>query len=177
MHTCDPWICHVGYQTNGCFADLGLAHQGNAWLKNFKNFRTRMIPIFIHGDACPITGVGKSWSNSCQIWNWGGLLGVGTTVQIVFWILSVWKDLMSDNTRKRFWKIVTWSFRAMQVGLWPERNWNGDPWPRGSIDAFRANTPLVGNDCNTCFACQIWKVKGDLEDFHEDLEIVSQSYM
>jgi len=73
--------------------------------------------------------------------------------------------------------MMTWSFRALQVGLWPARNWNQDPWPRGSIDALRANTPLVGTDLNTCFACQIWKVKGDLEDIHEDVGVIAQSYM
>ena len=133
------------------------------------SWKTRYIPIFLHGDGTPITGIGKSWAKSSQIWNWGSLLARGPTREIVFWIWSVFKESMTrSTTRSRFWKILCWSLRSLQAGLWPATNWNGLPWEPGSIDAMRAGTPLVGDDLSTRFACQIWRAKGDLEDFHED---------
>ena len=45
-------------------------------------------------------------------------------------------------------------------------------WPSlllGSIDAVRADTPLVGGDPSTCFVCHLWRLQGDLEDVHQDM--------
>ena len=93
----------------------------------------------------------------------------GSTQEVVFWIWSVFKELMTaTTTRKRYWKIVVWSLRALQRGLWPATNWDGSDWEAGSMDAFRAGNPLVGDDRSSYFACQLWRVKGDLEDYHED---------
>ena len=142
---------------------------GCTWMMRQIGWRTGYIPIFLHRDGTPITGAGKSWANACQIWNWGSLLASGSTKEIVFWIWCVFKDVMTNSsTRKRFWQILCWSLRSLQRGLWPAANWNKDLWEPGSVDALRANTPLVGDDPSTCFACQLWRVKGDLEDFHED---------
>ena len=89
------------------------------------NWKNRFIPLFLHGDGTPITGIGKTWSKSSQIWNWGSLLARGSTVEVVFWIWSCYKAYLTDPARKRFWKILVWSFRAMQRGLWPSNNWDG----------------------------------------------------
>lgn len=145
---------------------------GCTWMMQQPDWMTRYIPIFLHGDATPITGHGKSWAKSSQIWSWGGLLGKGHTKQVVFWIWSVFKDIMTKTTtHKRFWKILCWSLRSLQRGLWPSANWDGQPWVHGSVDAMRAGTPLVGEDPATCFACQLWRLKGDLEDVHEDISL------
>lgn len=143
--------------------------KGCTWMMRQTRWRSRYIPIFLHGDATPITGIGKSWAKSAQIWNWGSLLAKGSTKQIVFWIWCVFKDLMTrSTTHRRFWKIFCWSLRSLQTGLWPATNWDGERWAAESVDAIRAGTPLIGDDPSTCFACQLWRVKGDLEDFHED---------
>ena len=143
---------------------------GCTWMMQQPDWMTRFIPIFVHGDGTPITGIGKSWAKSSQIWNWGSLLGSGNTKQVVFWIWNVFKDIMTKTaTRKRFWKILWWSQTALQRGLWPSTNWDGQAWVLGSLDAVRAGTPLVGEDPSTCFACQLWRLKGDLEDVHEDM--------
>ena len=42
-----------------------------------ENFQDKAIPLSIHGDGVPITGVGKSWSKSCDIYSWTSLLGGG----------------------------------------------------------------------------------------------------
>jgi hypothetical protein len=142
--------------------------KGCTWMMRQVNWRTRFIPIFLHGDGTPITGIGKSWSKSSQIWNWGSLLARGSTVEVVFWIWSVFKEYLTATARKQFWKVLVWSLKAMQKGLWPATNWDNTAWAPGSVDALRANTPLVGDDKSTCFCCQLFRIKGDLEDFHED---------
>ena len=43
------------------------------------NYQNTAIPIAIHGDGVPITGVGRSWSKSCDIYSWTSLLGGGRT--------------------------------------------------------------------------------------------------
>lgn len=147
-------------------------YKGCSWMMRQPNWKSRFIPIFLHGDGTPITGIGKTWSKSSQIWNWGSLLARGSTVEVVFWIWSCYKVYLTDPARKRFWKIFVWSLRAMQRGLWPSSNWDGSDWAPGSVDAVRAGKPLVGDDRRTCFCCQLYRIKGDLEDFHEDMIIV-----
>jgi hypothetical protein len=146
-------------------------YKGCSWMMRQPNWKSRFIPIFLHGDGTPITGIGKTWSKSSQIWNWGSLLARGSTVEVVFWIWSCYKVYLTDPARKRFWKIFVWSLRAMQRGLWPSSNWDGSDWAPGSVDAVRAGKPLVGDDRRTCFCCQLYRIKGDLEDFHEDMII------
>ena len=33
---------------------------------------------------------------------------------------------------QEFWKVILWSFRALQAGTWPVKDWNGDYYPVGS---------------------------------------------
>eukprot|EP00969_Alexandrium_andersonii_P097413 4299578-Alexandrium_andersonii.AAC.1 len=47
---------------------------------------------------------------------------------------------------------------AMWLGTWPDRDAWGRPWPRGSIAARRANTPLAGG-----WYAALWSIRGDLE--------------
>ena len=42
-----------------------------------QHYQDNFIPIALHGDGVPITGVGKSWSKSCDIFSWTSLLGGG----------------------------------------------------------------------------------------------------
>ena len=49
-------------------------------IRNEVGFQDNVIPISLHGDGAPITGVGKSWSKSCDVFSWNSLLGGGRTV-------------------------------------------------------------------------------------------------
>ena len=46
-------------------------------LRHVPDYQHVAIPIAIHGDGVPVTGVGKSWSKSCDIYSWASLLGGG----------------------------------------------------------------------------------------------------
>ena len=157
-------LTHTHISVNMCvMPKLNFESPGCTWMMQQPDWMTRFIPIFVHGDGTSITGIGKSCAKSSQIWNWGSLLCKGCTKQVVLWIWRVFKDIMTKNTtRKRFWKILWWSQTALQRGLWPSTNWDGQAW-------VRADTPLVGGDPSTCFVCHLWRLQGDLEDVHQDM--------
>ena len=46
-------------------------------IRHEPDFQDVAIPIALHGDGVPVTGVGKSWSKSCDVYSWCSLLGGG----------------------------------------------------------------------------------------------------
>lgn len=38
----------------------------------------------------------------------------------------------NNNTNHRFVEVMTWSFRALTMGRWIEKDWEGNPFPKGS---------------------------------------------
>ena len=43
------------------------------------NWKRRFVPLFMHGDGCPVVGVGKSWGKSMDSFSWGSMLVRGCT--------------------------------------------------------------------------------------------------
>lgn len=131
-------------------------------VKTFAGHKERCIPLSIHGDGVPITGVGKSWSKSVEVFSWSSLLSHGATIKTsfliwgFFWHLVIKQDGL--NAYQKFSKILCWSFEALLSGKWPLVNPFGRPWAPGSVDANRAGTPLADG----FFAC-LYLVKGDLD--------------
>ena len=140
---------------------------GNRALKNRGNFSQRAIPVFFHGDGVPLTGLGKTWGRSANVWNWGSLLARGTTQEVVLWIYSCIGDTMiQGKTLKKFYKIMRWSFSCLWNGVWPAADWDERPYSPNSPEGRRAGTPLVGTMVDHCLFCVLWLLKGDL-DFHQ----------
>ncbi len=142
---------------------------GNADLLGKRNFKRRAVPLFFHGDGAPVTGVGKSWGKSCDIFNWGSLLSHGTTIEIVFLIWLCWQDAaIPDITKPRFWRIVKWSFDALFEGCWPFADCLGNVYDATSPEGRKAGLPLVGTAiaATSCFFGVIWRINRDL-DFHQ----------
>ena len=125
--------------------------------------------MFIHGDGVPVTGVGKSWGKSCNIYNWGSMLAAGKTVEIVFWIYSCFDVLYATGTSTRIFKILQWSFTALFNGVHPHSDWRGTRYEPDSPEGKLAGTPLVGTSIVDCLFCVIWKLKGDLDWHFKDL--------
>ena len=48
----------------------------------------------------------------------------------------------SYDTYEHIWKILIWSFKALAIGKWPLRNWDGSAWQDGSRQAL-AGTDLA----------------------------------
>ena len=78
-----------------------------------------------------------------------------------------------------FYTILAWSFNWLFRGLWPTHDWNNKEYPSGSMEAIRANTPLVGPADSSDYPFGIlWQLKGDLDFHHKDLfGILATSYL
>ena len=111
------------------------------------HWRERCIPISVHGDGVPVTGVGKSWSKSLDIISWASCLAAGTTMGTFNFIFAMFTHLFvkegARDTLKQFMVKLAWSFECLYLGRHPDHNWNGDPWPRGSHRWNMRGTPLA----------------------------------
>jgi hypothetical protein len=75
-----------------------------------RDWQRRAVPISIHGDGVPVTGVGRSWSKSMVIISFCSLLGAGTTLQSMFVIFCIYGHLLNPSARKIMWHHLTWQF-------------------------------------------------------------------
>lgn len=96
----------------------------------FRNL-SRMLPLVIHGDGFPASGIGKSWSKVMDSWQWASLLVNAPSKLSVFLIFCVHNALrssqpMRDTLAVMFQKLV-WSFNAIWEGTWPSLTWNNEP--------------------------------------------------
>ena len=127
-----------------------------------KDHMLKALPLALHGDGVPISGVGKSWSRSVDAWSWTSILSKGTTLKTNFLIfLMHWQLVLKNadmNCYDKFSKVLAWSLYWLFVGKWPARDWENQPWPEGSQAGNLANAPLAGG-----FYGVLWLVKGDLE--------------
>ena len=97
----------------------------NHGVKDIPNYRNTVIPISMHGDGVPVTGLGKSWSKSMEIISICGTLcaqGVtafGLATNFIMWVCfeAAMSEVEGADTMARFWRILTWSLRWLYEGL------------------------------------------------------------
>ena len=58
------------------------------------NWKRRFVPLFMHGDGCPVVGVGKSWGKSMDSFNWGPMLVRGCTNAVSVLICAIFHVCM-----------------------------------------------------------------------------------
>ena len=86
------------------------------------------IPGWIHGDGVPCTRYDSfevcSWGSMLSKWIWfaSGYFGK---------VRHVHANKKKD-TKHVFVKILTWSFRALTIGKWPDKDWDDNPFPKDS---------------------------------------------
>ena len=76
-------------------AMVGNPQMDNADITAKPNLRSKCIPITIHGDGVPVSGLGKSWSKLIDVWHWTSLLGSGGTMDMCMYIFSVYQRSLS----------------------------------------------------------------------------------
>ena len=92
---------------------------------------TLAIPLSLHGDDVPVTGVGKAWTGKLTQWCWASLLGRGATSEVLFWIYGLFERLRviltagSESTLHTFFRILRWSFHWLFKGVFPDRDHDG----------------------------------------------------
>ena len=80
------------------------AMQGNPQLVDhpvldIPGYQSCVIPLSLHGDGVPITGVGKSWGKSMDVWSWCSLLASGRTIE------SREREREREREKERFHRI------------------------------------------------------------------------
>ena len=84
-------------------------------IKCRENYKTHCVPLALHGDGVPLTGIGKGWQQTITDFSFYSLLGQGGTPDLLFFIFAVFDKLRKfgrDNsgTAHRFFEILRWSF-------------------------------------------------------------------
>ena len=80
------------------------------------------VPLSLHGDAVPVTKVGKSGSKSMDVYSTSGLLGVGTTRALKLYMFGIFTSSEvkeGRNTMQTILPIIMWSLQAAFDGKFP----------------------------------------------------------
>ena len=86
----------------------------------------KQIPIAVHGDGVPIVGKGKIWCKSSWVYSWSSLLSEAPTKDKQFYIGMVWDTLQGPETMGSFFKVMAWSLKFLQQGIWPTEDYQGN---------------------------------------------------
>ena len=136
-------------------------------LKGRARFSSWAIPIALHGDGVPVTGLAKSWGKTMLFLSWCSLVGSGSTTELSFYIYGLWKLMMSKawgrNTMRLCWRIISWSLHCLWTGEWPSHDWQQRPLTN-PMDIARRGKRLAGN-----YFCVLWTLRNDLEYNYTDL--------
>ena len=135
-------------------------------IRDVDNFRTRAIPISLHGDGVPVSGIGKTWGKSLDVYSWNSLLcNSGKTISFTYYIWSIFQKLVCHRylfrTKHKFWRMMVWSLEICMRGEWPTHDWNGNA-VTDPLHVLMQGRPLAGAVA-TCFVLVVWVLRGDLE--------------
>ena len=130
----------------------------------------RAIPICLHGDAVPVTGIGKSWGKSAEVVSWSSLLQRhSSTIDSHFLIISIMNSMFvsgtgrRNNTMRAIWAIIAWSLKQAFAGIHPSSNMFNEPFPADSAEGRRAGTDIADG-----YFLVLWAIRGDLDFYSKD---------
>ena len=133
--------------------------------KRVPGWTSLFIPLAVHDDGVPITGIGKGWSKSMTIFGWYSLVGLGKTKSMLHYCWGFYDKLkkgdLEEGTLSDFFKILKWSLLAMYEGQWPRADYNGKVYKVGTPEHSRAGRNLAGG-----YRCLLFGLTGDLDYFH-----------
>lgn len=96
------------------------------------DYTERCIPISLHGDDVPITGIGKAWASLMTTFSWTSMLSTGETRDCQYFIFGCFEKLRESNVEDQskdtlgvFFRILVWSLNWLYKGQWPDRDWQG----------------------------------------------------
>lgn len=101
--------------------------------------QSKQIPLGMHGDGVPITGVGKIWCRCCWVFSWSSLLSNASTKDKQFLVGMVWDQLQGPGTMDAFLKVLAWSIKYLQLGIWPLEDHNGQEFLISKRHTLRDN--------------------------------------
>ena len=126
-------------------------------LKDRQDHATKCVPLSIHGDGVAVSGVGRSWGKSVDVYSWNSMLGRDSTLVTNFlsWMMF-WKlraPVQGMDAFDKLSKLFCWSLYWLFIGVWPKRDVSGRP-----ITNEKAGRPLAGG-----FYAAVWSIRADLE--------------
>ena len=125
----------------------------------------KVIPIGIHGDGVAYMGI-KAGGKSLDVLSWASLLTKGPTRVSSFLMFLIVKTAVKDwgynQTWPRVWQILCWSLQALSTGVWPQHDWDHQPFKVGSEDHAMRGQPLANGYCAIVFV-----LRADLEFLHQ----------
>lgn len=131
-------------------------------MKQLPNHENVFIPLSIHGDGVPVSGVSRSWAKSAEVHSWSSLLCKSSTLKSTYLMFFFYSALVvkTENldASKRLSKMLAWSLLWLFRGVWPETDVNGAPFDKHSPEGKRAGQQLAGG-----FRGVLWAIKGDLD--------------
>jgi len=135
----------------------GSQHFASHPVRHRAGFEDHCIPLKIHGDGTPVTGLGKGWGKLVDIFSVSSLLICGPTVLRNLMMFMIFQHLICRDldhcTMDEFYRMLIWSFKACWEGKKPKWDWNGK-------EMFY---PGAGDDlCGGFFFC-VWALICDLE--------------
>ena len=95
----------------------------------------KMVPLSLHGDEVPVTGLGKTWSRKMCNWSWHSLVSMEAGVQQsqhFIWGLFDKTGVYEPGphgyrTIDKFMSLLRWSFWFLFLGIWPTEDVDGNP--------------------------------------------------
>ena len=120
------------------------------------NWQYRMLPIAIHGDEVAVVRQNRSGSESLDVLTWLCPLGDGNSLELKWYIASLFSSCKSSTTETELWAHVIWSLEALADGVFPLYNCGANPedriaWRQGSSDALLAGRELAEGFCGVTF--------------------------
>lgn len=131
------------------------------------NWQSSAIPLSLHGDGVPVLQVGKSGTRSFDAYSIQSLFATGRTMSVKLLVFGMWPVIATADTWAEIWRIVTWSFHWLYVGVWPRVDWNADPW----TDSHPSEKALAGKPLAGGYFGVLYALKGDLDYFAKSLKL------
>ena len=126
-------------------------------VKQRLGYREKCIPLKIHGDGTPVTGLGKGWGKLVDIFSVSSLLISGPSILRNLMMFLIFQHLICRDedhcTLDECYKMLIWSFKACWEGKKPVKDWHGK-----DMEYPGAGEPL----CGGYFFC-VWALICDLE--------------
>ena len=128
-----------------------------------RDWKRRAIPLVLHGDGVPLTGIGKSWSKVMDVFSVSSLLGRGSTRMRMFLTFSFFTSLSATadgvTSSDRLFQRLVWSLLWAWRGKHPTHDDCNIEYTDPLSEATRkAGKYLCGN-----FFFVLWIIQGDLD--------------
>jgi len=76
--------------------------------------------------------------------SWGSAMSVAPTEWSHFLFTILPDELAASETAEQLYAVLVWSVQWLSLGIWPDTDHNGNPWPHGSRRKRLVGKPLAG---------------------------------